>query len=95
VLADELRDGHLPAQPEPLTCAQLVFAALPPSVKVCPRERTARFKRYPLLLVEWAGRMNRFQCRLRVRLCAGKEAIVRLLKVWEGFALPTQAAAFT
>ena len=29
VLADEFRDGNVPAQQEPLTCAKLAFAALP------------------------------------------------------------------
>ncbi|MEI7729891.1 MAG: transposase [Verrucomicrobiota bacterium] len=32
VLADELRDSNVPAQQEPLTCAQLAFAALPATV---------------------------------------------------------------
>ena len=32
VLADEFRDGHVPAQQEPLTCAQLAFAALPENI---------------------------------------------------------------
>ena len=33
VLADEFRDGNVPAQQEPLTCAQLAFAALPDSIE--------------------------------------------------------------
>ena len=33
VLADEWRDGNVAANPEPLRCAQLAFAALPGSVK--------------------------------------------------------------
>jgi len=36
-------------------------------------ERTARFKRYRLLLVHLAGRMSRFQCKLRLRFCASVE----------------------
>src|SRR5260221_8371664 len=32
VLADEFRDGNVPAKQEPLTCAKLAFAALPPTV---------------------------------------------------------------
>jgi hypothetical protein len=38
--------------------------------------------------------MSRFRCTLRLRLCAPKEAIERMLKIWEVFALPTQATAF-
>jgi len=33
VLADEFRDGNVPAKQDPLTCAQLAFAALPETVK--------------------------------------------------------------
>ena len=33
VLADEFRDGNVPAQQEPLTCAQMAFAALPDNIK--------------------------------------------------------------
>ena len=29
VLADEFRDGNVPARQDPLTCAKLAFAALP------------------------------------------------------------------
>jgi hypothetical protein len=32
VLADEFRDGNVPAKQEPLTCAKLAFAALPETV---------------------------------------------------------------
>src|SRR5208283_5140556 len=32
VLADEFRDGNVPAKQEPLTCAKLALAALPPTV---------------------------------------------------------------
>ena len=60
-----------------------------------PEERTARFKKYRLLLVHLAGRMSRFQCKLRLRFRASKEAIARVQKVWEVFDLPTQATAFT
>jgi hypothetical protein len=33
VVADEFRDGNVPARQAPLVCAQMAFAALPPSVK--------------------------------------------------------------
>ena len=57
-------------------------------------ERTARFKRYRLLLVHLAGRMSRFQCKLRLRFCASVETIRRVQRVWKVFQLPTQATAF-
>ena len=31
-VADEFRDGNVPAKQEPLTCAKMAFAALPDSV---------------------------------------------------------------
>jgi len=46
-------------------------------------------------MVELAGRMSRFQCKLRLRLCANKKAIQRFHRVWSIFDLPTQAAAFS
>ena len=33
VVADEFRDGNVPAKQAPLTCAQMAFGALPDSVK--------------------------------------------------------------
>jgi hypothetical protein len=47
------------------------------------------------LLVHLAGRMSRFQCKLRLRFRASQAAIARVQKVWTVFALPTQATAFT
>lgn len=32
VVADEFRDGNVPARQEPLTCARMAFAALPPAI---------------------------------------------------------------
>ena len=60
-----------------------------------PEERTARFKRYRLLLVHVAGRMNRNNCVLGLRLCAPPETVARIAKVWELFPLPTQATCAT
>jgi len=34
VVADEFRDGNVPAKQAPLTCAQMAYAALPDSVKI-------------------------------------------------------------
>jgi hypothetical protein len=56
------------------------------------RERAARWKRLRLLIIHLSGRLNRNACVLRVRFCAGTEAIARVQKVWEVFDLPTQAS---
>ena len=43
------------------------------------------------LLVHVAGRMNRNNCVMGLRLCASAETIARMSAVWEVFELPTQA----
>jgi hypothetical protein len=58
-----------------------------------PEERTARFKRYRLLMVHIPGRMNRNDCVMRLRLCATPQTIARIATVWQVFWLPTQASA--
>jgi hypothetical protein len=97
-----LGGGHLPSQHFAVNAAWFKLALLTYNVAsaikgLCfsPAERTARFKRYRLLLVHLSGRMSRFRCKLRLRFCASKEAIARVQKVWAVFALPTQATAFT
>ena len=56
-------------------------------------ERTVRLKKFRLLVIHLSGRMSRFQCTLRLRFCAPKAAIARVLRIWEVFDLPTQATA--
>jgi hypothetical protein len=97
-----LGGGHMPSQHFAVNAAWFKLALLSYNMAsaikgLCfsPQERTARFKRYRLLLVHLAGRMSRFQCKLRLRFRASKEAIARVQKVWSVFALPTQATAFT
>ena len=97
-----LGGGHMPSQHFAVNAAWFKLALLTYNIAsaikgLCfsPQERTARFKRYRLLLVHLAGRMSRFRCKLSLRFCASKEAIARVQKVWEVFALPTQATAFT
>jgi hypothetical protein len=97
-----LAGGHMPSQHFAVNAAWFKLALLAYNIAsaikglcFCPEERTARFKRYRLLLVHLAGRMSRFQCKLRLRFRASKEAIDRVQKVWSVFALPTQATAFT
>jgi hypothetical protein len=97
-----LAGGHMPSQHFAVNAAWFKLALLAYNIAsavkgLCfsPQERTARFKKYRLLLVQLAGRMSRFQCKLRLRFRASKEAIARVQKVWGVFALPTQATAFT
>jgi hypothetical protein len=96
-----LGGGHMPSQHFAANAAWFKIALLTYNLAsaikgLCfsPEERTARFKKYRLLLVHLAGRMSRFQCKLRLRFCASVQAIQRVLRVWEVFSLPTQATAF-
>lgn len=96
-----LGGGHMPSQHFAANAAWFKVALLAYNLAsaikgLCfsPEERTARFKKYRLLLVHLAGRMSRFQCKLRLRFCASVEAIKRVERVWEVFQLPTQATAF-
>lgn len=97
-----LGGGHMPSQHFAVNAAWFKMALLAYNVAsaikgLCfsPEERTARFKRYRLLLVHLAGRMSRFQCKLRLRFRASAEAIQRVQRVCEVFALKTHATAFT
>jgi hypothetical protein len=56
-------------------------------------ERTARMKKFRLLLIHVAGRMNRNNCVMGLRLCNNAEALKRMQRVWEVFRLPTQATS--
>ena len=101
-IKNALAGGHMPSQHFAVNAAWFKLALLSYNIAsaskgLCfsPEERTARFKKYRLLLVHLAGRMSRFQCKLRLRFRAGKEAIARVQKVWTVFTLPTQATAFT
>ena len=98
IVADQFRDGNVPAHQEPLSCCQMAFAALPTTVteryfvatvpaRLClsPLERTARFKKYRLLMVHVAGRMNRNNCVMGLRFCAAPQTIARMSAVWEVF----------
>ena len=101
-IKNALAGGHMPSQHFAVNAAWFKLALLSYNIAsaikgLCfsPEERTARFKKYRLLLVHLSGRMSRFQCKLRLRFRASKEAIARVQKVWSVFVLPTQATAFT
>ena len=97
-----LGGGHMPSQHFAVNAAWFKMALLAYNLAsaikgLCfsPEERTARFKKYRLLLVHLSGRMSRFQCKLRLRFCASVDAIRRVQRVWEVFALRTHATAFS
>jgi hypothetical protein len=101
---DELKNGlaagHMPSQRFAVNAAWFKLALLSYNIAsaikglcLSPEERTARFKRYRLLMVHVAGRMNRNNCVMGLRLCATPQTIARIAAVWEVFQLPTQATS--
>lgn len=101
---DEIKNGlgggHMPSQRFAVNAAWLKLALLSYNLAsaikgLCfdPEERTVRFKKYRLLLVHLAGRMNRNNCVMGLRLCAPVESIRRMQRVWAVFALTTHATA--
>ena len=100
-IKNALGGGHMPSQHFAVNATWFKLALLAYNIASAIRglcfsaeERTARFKKYRLLLVHLAGRMNRFRSKLSLRFCASKKAIARVQKVWAVFTLPTQATAF-
>jgi hypothetical protein len=66
VVADEFRDGNVPAVQDPLTCARAAFASLPPSVhtryfradSACYEQQLLRWLSNPLRETEPGGRIG-------------------------------------
>ena len=56
-------------------------------------ERTARMKRFRLLLIQVAGRLNRNNCVMGLRGCHHAAALKRRQKVGRVFERPTQATS--
>lgn len=97
---NELGGGHVPSQRFGVNSAWFKIALLTYNVisaikGLCleGEERTARLKRFRLLLIHIAGRMNRNNCVMGLRLCHNVAALKRMQKVWQVFDLPTQATA--
>ena len=95
-----LAGGHMPSGHFAINAAWFKLALLTYNLVSATRalcfaveERAVRMKKFRLLLVHLAGRMNRNNCVMGLRLRASPEAITRLQRVWEVFALPTQATA--
>ena len=97
---NELGGGHVPSQRFGVNSAWFKIALLTYNIVSAIKglclegeERTARLKRFRLLLIHVAGRMNRNNCVMGLRLCHNEAALRRMQKVWSVFALPTQATA--
>ena len=95
-----LGGGHLPSQHFAVNAAWfklslLTYNLVSATRGLCfsPEERTVRMKKFRLMLIHLAGRMNRNNCVMGLRLCASAEAMGRMQKVWAVFTLPTQATA--
>lgn len=96
-----LGGGHMPSQRFGANAAWFKLAAIAYNVTSAIKGlaldeelKRAEFKKIRLHLVSMCGRMSRFQCKLRLRFCASKEEIARILRIWEVFPLPTHATAF-
>ena len=97
---NELAGSHVPSQRFGVNSAWFKIALLTYNIisaikGLCleEEERTARLKRFRLLLIHVAGRMNRNNCVMGLRLCHNAEALKRMQKVWAVFELPTQATS--
>jgi len=97
---NELGGGHVPSQRFGVNSAWFKIALLTYNIVSAVKglcleaeERTARMKRFRLLLIHVAGRMNRNNCVMGLRLCNDARALKRMQKVWKVFELPTQATS--
>jgi hypothetical protein len=99
---NELGGGHVPSQRFGVNSAWFKIVLLSYNVVSAIKglclegeERSARMKRFRLLLIHVAGRMNRNNCVMGLRLCKSTAALKRMQKVWSVFELPTQATSAT
>jgi hypothetical protein len=97
---NELGGGHMPSQRFGVNSTWFKLALLTYNLVSAIKglclegeERKARLKRFRLLVIHLAGRMNRNNCVMGLRLCKKPAAIKRLQKIWQVFELPTQATA--
>ena len=97
---NQLGGGHVPSQRFGVNSAWFKIALLTYNIVSAIKglcleedERTARLKKFRLLLIHVAGRMNRNNCVMGLRLCHNREALKRMQRVWEVFELATQATS--
>lgn len=96
-----LAAGVLPSGKFGANAAWLRFALLTYNVMSLVRAlaldeefRHAKIRTLRLHLINVAGRMNRYGCKLKLRFCASSRTIERFQRIWTVFDLPTQATAF-
>jgi len=97
---NELGGGHVPSQRFGVNSTWFKLALLTYNIVSAIKglclegeERSARLKKFRLLLIHVAGRMNRNNCVMGLRLCNNTEALRRMQRVWKVFELPTQATS--
>lgn len=97
---NELGGGQMPSQRFGVNGAWFKLALLAYNVVSAMKglclegeERTVRLKKFRLLMIHLPGRMNRNNCVMGLRLCGEVKAVRRMQRVWEVFALPTQATS--
>jgi len=97
---NELGGGHVPSQRFGVNSAwfkmSLLTYNLVSAIKgLCleGEERAARLKKFRLLVIHLAGRMNRNNCVMGLRLCQNAGGLKRLQTIWKVFELPTQATS--
>lgn len=95
-----LGGGHVPSQRFGVNSAWFKIALLTYNIVSAIKglclegeERSARMKRFRLLLIHIAGRMNRNNCVMGLRVCNNAEALKRMQQVWKVFELATQATS--
>lgn len=95
---NELGGGHVPSQRFGVNSAWFKIALLTYNILSAIKglclegeERTVRMKKFRLLLIHVAGRMNRNNCVMGLRLCNDGAALQRMQRVWKVFELRTQA----
>jgi len=97
---NELGGGQMPSQRFGVNGAWFKLALLAYNVVSAMKglclegeERTVRLKKFRLLMIQLPGRMNRNNCVMGLRLRAEDKAVRRMQRVWEVFALATQATS--
>jgi hypothetical protein len=95
-----LGGGHVPSQRFGVNSAWFKIALLTYNLVSAIKglglegeERTARLKRFRLLVIHIAGRMNRNNCVMGLRVCNNSEALKRMQRIWKVFELATQATS--
>ena len=97
---NELGGGHVPSQRFGVDSAWFKISLLTYNIVSAIKglclegeERRARMKKLRLLLIDVAGRMNRNNCVMGLRICNNVAALRRMQRVWKVFELPTQATS--